>query len=313
MRRDLAYQRLFAATTPFREQAYAEHFTPSTPSCSCCSRRWSDVEAPFQAASYSYGKSGQPEQVCLTCYTLRIPSEEMLGLERYNKTGNTVTPIYGKLGMLVGSGGIITPQNTLYLTLPPKLYEKYQDGELGQAGQLSTDKPLARLLALLASGALNPLEQGFVYIENWGRKADVLLRCLRPTLSLHEVWCNSEQGVTPLNLAAMLKTARVLVEQDLEKYATQKAFWWPITAAASGQRNPQAFEAWVKKVPDPRALLSVLPEDPFDRLKLPAVLREIMPRLTALEPYIGQDKLPETPVSLENDVPPYMPQQGSLF
>lgn len=313
MRRHLAYQRLFASTVPFRAGANVERFTPDTPICSCCYRRWSEVEEPFQAVSYCYGKSGLPEQVCLTCYTLRIPSEWMLGLERYNKTGNTVTPIYGKLGMLVGSGGIITPQNTLYLTLPPKLYEKYREGELGKAGQLSTEKPLARLLSLLASGALNPIPQGFVYIENWGRKADVLLRCLRPTLSLQEVWCNSEQGATSLNLAAMLKTAQVLVEQELEKYATQKSFWWPITAAATGQRNPQAFEAWVKKVPDPHALLSALPEDPFDRLKLPAVLREIMPKLAALEPYIGQEKQPETPATLENDVPPYMPQQGSLF
>lgn len=313
MRRDLAYQRLFAATTPFRARAYAEHFTPSTPSCSCCSRRWSDVEAPFQAASYSYGKSGQPEQVCLTCYTLRIPSEEMLGLERYNKTGNTVTSIYGKLGMLVGSGGIITPTNTLYVTLPPKLFEKYRDGKLGQAGQLSTEKPLARLLALLASGELNPLEKGFVYIENWGRKADVLLRNLRPTLSLQEVWCNSEQGTTPLNVAAMLKTASVLVEQGLEKNAAQKTFWWPITAAAGGQRNPQAFEEWVKKVPDPHALLSVLPDDPFDRQKLPTVLREIMPHLPALKPYINHQRQPTALAALEHQEPSLMPQQGSLF
>lgn len=313
MTRHLAYQRLFASTAPFRANANVECFTPSTPSCSCCFRRWPEVEAPFQAVNYCYGKSGQPEQVCLTCYTLRIPGEWTLGLERYNKTGNTVTPIYGKLGMLVGSGGIITPQNTLYLALPPKLHEKYREGELGQAGQLSAEKPLARLLALLASGELTPISQGFVYIDNWGRKADVLLRCLRPTLSLQEVWCNSEQGVTSLNLAAMLKTAQVLVEQGLEKYAAQKAFWWPITTAASGRRNAQAFEAWVKKVPDPHALLSVLPEDPFDRLKLPAVLREIMPQLAALEPYIGQEKRPEIPVTLENDVPLSMPQQGSLF
>jgi hypothetical protein len=305
MSRHLAYRRLFAATHELRVGAEFSRFTPDTPSCACCNRRWSEVEAPFQAAEYRYGKSGEPEQVCLTCYTPRIPSERLLGLERYNHTGNTTTPIYGKLGMLVGSGGIITPRNELYLTLPPKLHAKYEKGEWGQQGRLSTTKPLPRLLDLLIAGALSapgesPLEQGFVYIENWGRKADILMRRLLATTSLKEVWCNSEQGVTPLDLQAILETAQVLKTLELTNQADRLVFWKPITDAARGQRDDAAFDAWLGKVPDPRALLMALPTDPFDRLRLPAVLREVMPRLSALEAYL-------TPA------PPQTQRQGSLF
>lgn len=319
MSRHLAYQRLFAATHELRVGAEMTRYTPDTLSCACCNRRWSEVEAPFEAVEYRYGKSGEPESVCLTCYTPRIPSERLLGLERYNITGNTTTSIFGKLGMLVGSGGIITPHNELYLTLPPKLYDKYITGEWGQQGRLSTDKPLARLLDLLIDGRLftpsqsassgkRPVEQGFVYIENWGRKADVLMGRLLATTSLHELWCNSEQGVTSLDLHAILTTARELEVQGLATQADRAAFWKPITAAARGQRDDADFDAWLKKVPDPRALLTVLPADPFDRLRLPVVLREVMPRLEALEPYLASTPKPPQPVGSSSTQ-----RQGSLF
>lgn len=317
MSRHLAYRRLFEATHELRVGADMPRQTPDTPCCACCYRRWSEVEMPFQAVEYCYGKSGEPEWVCVTCYTPRLPSERMLGLERYNKTGNTTTPIYGKLGMLVGSGGFITPRNELYLTLPPKLHAKYLGGEWGQQGRLSTDRPLARLLDLLSSGALSPIEQGFVYVENWGRKVDVLMHRFQATTSLQEVWCNSEQGVTSLDLQAMLATAAALKAQGLDAQADRTTFWKPVTDAAQGRRDASAFEKWLNKVPDPRALLSALPADPFDRLLLPAVLREVMPRLEAL-----QAVLPESPPDAQQDVArqeipePRMPvasRQGSLF
>jgi len=307
MSRHLAYRRLFEATHELRVGANMPRQTPDTPCCACCARPWDEVEAPFQAVEYRYGKSGEPEWVCMTCYTPRLPSERMLGLERYNTSGNTSTPIYGKLGMLVGSGGIITPRNELYLTLPPKLYAKYQSGEWGQQGQLSTDRPLVRLLDLLAEGVLSPVSQGFVYVENWGRKADVLMRRFLATTSLQEVWCNSEQGVTALDLLAMLATADVLREQGLASQAERTAFWKPVTDAALGKRDAVAFEKWLDKVPDPRALLSVLPLDPFDRLRLPVVLRDIMPRLDALHAVLSDG------VSMSDPQPMTAPQQGSLF
>lgn len=307
MSRHLAYRRLFEATHALRVGADMPRYTPDTPCCACCGRPWREVEVPFQAVEYHYGDFGEAEWVCVTCYTPRLPSERMLGLERYNTSGNTSTPIYGKLGMLVGSGGIITPRNELYLTLPPKLHAKYQSGEWGQQGRLSTERPFTRLLDLLAEGALSPVSQGFVYVENWGRKADVLMRRFLATTSLQEVWCNSEQGVTPLDLHAMLATADVLSAQGLASQAERTAFWKPITDAALGQRDAAAFEKWVNKVPDPRALLSVLPLDPFDRLRLPVVLRDIMPRLEALQAVLSEEVLMPDPQ------PAISPQQGSLF
>lgn len=126
------------------------------------------------------------------------------------------------------------------------------------------------------------------------------MRRLLATTSLKEVWCNSEQGVTPLDLQAILETAQVLKTLELTNQADRLVFWKPITDAARGQRDDAAFDAWLGKVPDPRALLMALPTDPFDRLRLPAVLREVMPRLSALEAYL-------TPA------PPQTQRQGSLF
>ncbi|RUR29717.1 hypothetical protein ELY33_12290 [Vreelandella andesensis] len=310
--RHRAYQLLYHATHPLRRSAFISTLTPNTPSCACCDRRWADVEAPFQAIEYRYGKNGETEYVCLSCYTPRIASQEMLGLERLNVTGNTRTPIYGKLGMLVGSGGIITPKAELYLTLPPKLFEKYRQGEWGQQSRLSTEKPLTRLLALLAQGELDPISEGFVYIENWGRKVDGLMRHLTPTTSLHELWCNSESGVSALDLHAMIMTAKQLSEQGLTVQADRITFWKPILDAAQGQRDDKAFAEWLEKVPKPESLLQTLPADPFDRLKLPAVLGAIMPHLQALLPYCRPLAV-ETNPAPQRDATPDTQRQGTLF
>ncbi|MDR5899478.1 hypothetical protein QC823_10805 [Halomonas vilamensis] len=306
------YQLLYRATRNLRQSAFFTTLTPKTPSCACCERPWAEVEAPFEAVEYRYGKNGGTEYVCLTCYTPRIASEQMLGLERMNVTGNTRTPVYGKLGMLVGSGGIITPAAELHLTLPPKLFEKYRQGQWGQEGRLSTEKPLARLLALLAQGELDPVSEGFVYIENWGRKVDGLMRHLTPTTSLRELWCNSESGVSVLDLHAMVLTAQQLKTQGLAAQADRIMFWKPILDAAEGKRDDKAFGQWLEKVPDPAALLHALPTDPHERLKLPAVLGTVMPHLDALLPYCE----PPAPLQIPMvEAPPVSrdPQQGSLF
>lgn len=305
--RHLAYWRLFHATPEFRRGASFAALTPTTPCCACCDRRWADVEVPFEALEYAYGKVGKTEYVCWTCYTPRIPSEAMLGLERWNITGKTHTPIYGKLGMLVGSGGIITPENALHLTLPPRLLEKYRTGEWGRRGRLTTEKPLVRLLAMLSAGELDPIGQGFVYIENWGRKVDGLMRYLTPTASLRELWCNSENGVRVLDLHAMILTAEQMQAQGLAAKADRKTFWWPIIDAASGKRDDAAFADWVKNVPDPQALLEALPADPFNRQELPAVLQAIMPCLERLLPYCQAPAKSPPPPDIA------APRQGSLF
>lgn len=323
--RHRAYQLLFQATEELRDGAFFATLTPHTPGCACCGRSWAVVEAPFQAVEYHYGKSGHTEYVCLTCYTPRIPSERMLGRERWNVTGNTRTPIYGKLGMLVGSGGIITPEASLSLTLPPKLLEKYREGRWGQQGKLSTEKPLARLLAMLAAGELDPISHGVVYIENWGRKVDGLMRHLTPTTSLHELGCNSETGVRMLDLHAMILTAQQLQDQGLATQADRITFWKPVLDAAKGQRNDAAFAKWLENIPDPAALLQTLPADPYERLELPAVLRAIMPHLESLLPYcrMAGSNTDDTPTSASaTAAPPPVdpspsstdsPQQGTLF
>lgn len=311
-----AYQLLYHATGKLRKSAFYATLTPKTPSCACCDRPWAEVEVPFQAVAYHYGKNGTTEYVCVTCYTPRLPSQEMLGLERLNVTGNTRTPIYGKLGMLVGSGGIITPEAELHLTLPPKLYEKYRNGEWGKQERLSTEKPLARLLTLLSKGELDPMGEGFVYIENWGRKVDGLMRHLTPTTSLHELWCNSESGVSVLDLNAMVLTAQQLREQGLAAQADRITFWKPIVEAAQGRRDDKAFAKWLEKISDPAALLQTLPTDPYDRLKLPGVLAAVMPQLDALLPYCepqtptGTLPMPNRPTA---STVADSPQQGSLF
>lgn len=321
------YQLLYQATSALRRGSFAATLTPTTLNCACCDRRWAEVEAPFRAVEYRYGKCGEAEYVCLTCYTPRIPSQDILGLERMNVTGKTLTPIYGKLGMLVGSGGIITPEAELYLTLPPKLFEKYRDGEWGQQGRLSIEKPFEHLISLLIEGALDPIEDGFVYIENWGRKVDGLMRQLMPTTSLHELWCNSENGASVLDLHAIITTAQVMSDQGLASQAGRFAFWRPILDAAKGQRDDKAFAQWLDNVPDPAALLQAIPTDPYDRLKLPAVLKWVMPHLDKLLPYCQTKPQPlsATFLSAQSSTQPPVsskpstegthaePEQGNLF
>lgn len=132
-----------------------------------------------------------------------------------------------------------------------------------------------------------------------------------------EVWCNSEQGATPLDLQAILKTARVLDTQGLAGQADRIVFWKPITDAAKGSRGPEAFEKWLAKVPGPRDLLAALPLDPFSRLRLPAVLGEVIPRLEGLQGLLPV-ALPKAPPAQAGEVVPASASQaashqGSLF
>lgn len=274
------YALLHRATQALRQHADVTLVTPPTAACACCARPWQDVEDPGQAAEYKYGVNCAVEYVCTTCYTPRIGSEAMLGIERYS-VGNRDNPVYAKLGMLPGSAGVITPSGALHLALPQALYDKFQSGLWAQRGQLHRLSGLGLLTHLLHQGELNQRAQGFVYVEQWGRKADALMQRFMASTSLQELWCNSESGATPLDLHAMLDTARRVIAMDLAHKADKPAFWRPITDAARGQRRDSAFESWLTQVPDPEALLTALPVNPHDRLRLTTMMRELIPLLQA--------------------------------
>lgn len=268
------YALLHAATREFRERAALELVDPPSASCACCQREWSQVEDPGRAVVYRYDASCSPEYVCTTCYTPRIASPDMLGIERRSKSGKAV---YGKLGMLPGSGGVITPSGALHLALPKGFMDKFEGGILGREGRLHQTSAIGLLAHLLGDGEMKGLTEGFVFIETWGRKADVLMRHWRGSYSLQEVWCLSEKGAMPLELSAMIRTATLLVDQGLEKEAVKPPFWSPVINAAKGVRNQKEQEKWSAKVKDHKSLLLALPSDPHNRISMPSYMREIIP------------------------------------
>lgn len=275
---ETAYSRLHAATTAFREENPPKTKTPDTSGCACCTRPWDQVEDPYQAAIYRYDTGFAIEWVCTTCYTPRPPSFKTLGVERLHM-GKPENPVGGKLGMLPGCSGLITSENLLHLGLNQKTMDKFKDGLLGRAGQLHVMQAIPLLLNIVSEGRAGRIEEGIVFIEEWGRKADVLMANLAMTRSLREVWFNSDQGSRCVDLQGCIDTGRELLRQGLGAEGRKFDWWKPIRQAAKGKQDNDELEKWGNKVPDAGALIKVLPVDPHVRDKLPTLLRQILPFL----------------------------------
>lgn len=284
MHNSAPYQRFYQATTWIREGLPGDTtITPTNSACACCARPWEETENPDQAFRYQYSAGMAVEQVCVTCYTVRIGSRAALGVERF-AGGNPDKPVFGKLGMLPGSGGIITPNNELHLALPPGFISKYEEGRYGQAGLIhNTANTFVLLAELLEQGVMTQgtLADGFVFVEVWGRKADVLMANLQITRSLSEVWCCSEKGAFMLDLQSLLNTGRSLLALDLLTEATKPAFWRAIKDATTGRSNEKALEKWVEKIEkaggSAQGIVNQLPVDPHSRLRVNDVLRVLSP------------------------------------
>ena len=279
-----AHELLHRATHHLRLENRASPVTPTSPGCAYCQRPWETVEDAGVAYGYQYTPQMATEFLCSSCYTPRIAAEQALGVERLAGKG---TPVFGKLGMLPGSGGIITPEGVLHLALPKGFITKYRDGHYGRQGQLheigSGVRPLNILLSLMDTTPFN-LGRGFLYIESWGRKPDVLLQELRLSYSLSELWCNSEKGVVVRDVKAHLATARELCRQGLEAQGIKPSFWASVRRAAQGHSLVSlatSMDKWLSKVPEPQALLATLPVDPHERLELPSMMKALVPLVIA--------------------------------
>ena len=189
-----------------------------------------------------------------------------------------------------GSSGVVLMnadgEPELNLGLPDGFISKFKDGHYAKAGQIH---PIANGIALLAylfeAGILNQarLEKGIVFIESWGRKADVLMRSLRSTRSLSEVWCCSDAGASMLDLANIIKTGKWLNEAGVLDKTAKTSFWSPLKAATEGKARSGAIEKWAVSVQkmglEPQALVNQLPVDPHSRMRVGPVLQLIAPAL----------------------------------
>lgn len=287
----LAYQLFYGATRAIHGTPMANVATqaPTTDGCACCARPWLDTEDPTVAYRYQYSSGQVVEQYCVTCYTARIGSPTALGVERFAR-GNPEKPVYGKLGMLPGSSGVVLMNDDnepeLHLGLPDGFIKKFKDGHYSKAGQIH---PVANGIALLAylfeKDILNQarLAKGMVFIESWGRKADALMGSLRSTRSLSEVWCCSDAGASMLDIASIIDTGKWLNEAGVLDKTAKSSFWSPLKAATEGKARTGAVEKWAVSVQkmglEPQALVNQLPVDPHSRMRVGPVLQQIAPAL----------------------------------
>lgn len=284
----LAYQLFHAATDWIRDDIDFDKVdtqVPSTPGCACCGRPWQQTENPERSYCYQYSSGMATELYCEACYTPRVASPTALGVERF-AGGNPDNPVSGKLGMLPGSCGVITPDGSLHLGLPPGFIAKYREGRYGKAGLIHPyPNGMALLAHLLETGKVEPgmIYRGIVFVETWGRKADTLMAGLRTTRSLSEVWCSSDGGATMLDLQSIIETGYWLQDQGILDKAEKPSFWTPIKAATEGKPNGKAVEKWAVGVQklgvDPQALINQLPVDPHSRMRVGPVLKEIAPAI----------------------------------
>lgn len=278
-----AHGLFFQATSLIREVHPPTLEAPPTPLCAVCGRPFEETETPGSAYPYRYGGGMATEYLCLACATPRIAAPRVLGVERL-AGGNPEAPVGAKLGMLPGSGGLITPAGELHLALPAGFVRKFADGLLAARGQVHQCSSLALLLHFHRDGRLGPLAEGFVFIEQFGRKADRLMAGLRLSRGLEEVWFNSDEGARPVDVAALIASAHWLIEHDLAGRAQKPAFWRALTLASKGARSERALATFAEAlggVEAAQALIDRLPVDPHDRVDIVRYMRAIIPILEA--------------------------------
>jgi hypothetical protein len=281
-----AYKLFYAATGWIRDDLPTNKaFMPTSVACACCGRRWRETEEPAQAFAYQYGAGMAIEQTCATCYTPRVASARGLGVERF-AAGNPNNPVYGKLGMLPGSGGIVTPDAELHLALPPGFIDKYGAGRFGKAGCIHASANAFVLLAtLFADSKMTKasLGDGFVFIETWGRKPDVLMGTLKATRSLSELWCCSDKGAFMLDLQSIINTGKHLFGVGLLEKATKPAFWRAIMDDTKGKGSDAALMKWVTQFESTattgQEVVNLLPIEPHSRLRTGELLRVLAPSI----------------------------------
>lgn len=261
-----AYQRLFEATETIRSEVQWSLETPTTGACACCGRAWDAVEQADQAAAYQYSPNMAVEWYCTTCKTVREPSQRALGIER--RAGRSDNTVDARLGMLPGAGAVITAHSVLHLAVKPGHWDKFKGGTYAQTGQMHVCSPIQLLLTLERDARLGDPAKGIVYIEEFGRKADGLMADLRVTTSLAELWANTENGPSLIELTRLRTLYDRLAAQDSLDAALKPAFWQPIRRAAQGHLDRDALRAWADQRNDPQAILDALPRDPKMRLSL---------------------------------------------
>lgn len=257
------YQLFHHATEAIRADAgiMERAIDPPTPTCAYCNREWSAVENPGVALAYRYDTGLAYEYLCTTCYTPRIGAHRMLGIDSYR--GNKKTPCYGKLGMLNSSGAVITGDGILHLALRIKPYERFKEGWMGRNGQLHQCSSEQLLIQLEQRGRLHE-EQGFLYIQQFGNKADNFMAGLALTRAKTEVWSNSDQDARVFDLHAAHTLAEIIRAHDLTTKAKRATFWRDIKQWAQSGRYTDRLVKWEQETPGADMILAALPADPAD-------------------------------------------------
>lgn len=277
-----AYSKLWGALRELRAHSCLEFEPPSGECCGFCGRSWHDVEDPGRAYPYRYGntKSAPVLHLCTTCATVaRQPLTAELGYERRAGTSGSMVP--AKLGMLSRCAGVVSADDVLYVGGAQGWWPKFAQGAWAKDGRFRVASPVQLLLDLHRSGQLGPIKDGIVFIEEFGRKTDVLMADLILTTDLREVWFNTDAGATrPVDLAALIHLAGVMKKAGHSKKSGSWAFWAPIINASRGRVDTSALARWLKASDPKSEIAEALPTDPHTRQRLPRILPSIMEALS---------------------------------
>lgn len=255
-----AYKLFHLSTTGFRHNLAVEQVSSDLQSCSCCKRQLGDVEDPNVFVLYQYSAGYATERYCTTCYTPRIGSVPMLGVDRFS---SNKIPVGAKLGMLFKNGGLITNDGRLQLAVDLKQYKKISDGSLATQGLVHV---LSSWDLLLAENEKQNLEKPFIFIEAWGTKTDGLMSNLATSYSKRELWVNTHSGAYCVDFQSFLDVVDWVITHDLRDVALRDSFWKPIIKAAWGAPDEKEFAKWAKKINRCEELLALLPANPHDRI-----------------------------------------------
>lgn len=241
--------------------------TQTNAACECCNR----PSHLFGNQGYKGKSYGLEHLHCAACESFNVSDVALMGVERNAKTleDGTVTGVGHKFGMLSGSGCIVTASGKSVLFTPPGTYKKLPPALLERLTVVECT--IGGQLEFISKANFDyPL----VYIQNFGRKTNDLIKGLRWSVSSKAIVVCSDDGNDSTKESANTIDLDKLLTINSIRQAIPKKFWTEFKTAVQrlsrGDDTPEVFTQTLKKLnrDELRKIYRLLPLDPHQRLAI---------------------------------------------
>ncbi len=227
--------------------------------CDCCKRSAEHFGSKAFLGKDGYGDS---RNLCDKCCHLLLGDPEVLGyLSNKSVRSQTFSSMTSASAMIPVNGrAIFYPPEKTFHKIPPEL-RNFMDVVLIKS-------PTERIIH-----ALSQISGDFIYIGDFGRKGEDLIRNLRVTKSLSELYDCKDSGIDTIDYTACLAIEKILSDENTKK---QTEVIRSIERVATGQISPLQLNALAESDEIYRKVYSLLPIDPHIKINMKLVISTLL-------------------------------------